>query len=109
LTLFDQTLGFDDLAAFELAVFISLLQQIAQVGSACVVGGAAKTGLVRLVLLQTYSGGDWRHKHEQSFKFATSLTAPRQDQSLNCAGRNSASGWWQSFDLVTRMTSINAH
>ncbi len=34
LAFFDQALGLDDLAAFELAVFISLLKQVTQVGSA---------------------------------------------------------------------------
>ncbi len=34
LAFFDQSLGLDDLAAFELAVFIGFLQQVAQVGAA---------------------------------------------------------------------------
>ncbi len=37
--LFDEALGFDDLAAFELAVFVGLLQQVAQVGLAVAISG----------------------------------------------------------------------
>ncbi len=37
--LFDQALGFDDLAALELAVFVGLLQQVAQVGLVVAFGG----------------------------------------------------------------------
>ena len=37
--LFNQALGFDDLAALELAVFVSLLQQVTQVGLAIALSG----------------------------------------------------------------------
>jgi hypothetical protein len=38
--LFDQTLGFDDLAAFELAVFIGLTREVIEVGLAVFPFGA---------------------------------------------------------------------
>ncbi len=54
--LFDQALGFDDLATFELAVFVGLLQQVAQVGLAVFPGGVGVLVGARAISSAVVSG-----------------------------------------------------